>query len=167
MHTPSASPASPQGMASPDPIAVLVNDAGHSRRLLAPLLAPGAPSTRWLLLACAPRLAGRIARWSTPDSRALWRQDWCDRLRQDLQPWLAVAPEGAQFSWHEVSGPLVDLTRKLRLQHGAGLRVLDARAPRLGGGLEPLSGEHTPARHRLALPVAATSTLSALLALSD
>ena len=104
-------------------LAVIVNDAMQARRLLAPLLVPNAAPTHWLLVADAPRLSHRIARWTTPGARAAWRQDWCTRLRLELQPWLDAAPAQACFSWHQADGPLADLTRQLRLQHGAGLRI--------------------------------------------
>jgi len=147
-------------------LAVIVNDATQARRLLAPLLIPNAVPTHWLLVADAPRLNHRIARWTTADSRAAWRQHWCDGLRLELQPWLDAAPAGACFSWHQTTGPLVDLTRQLRLRHGAGLRLLDARLARPGLALKPLQAGQAPAR-RLAAPVAVTSTLSVLLALCD
>jgi len=46
--------------------------------------------------------------------------------------------------------------------------VLDARHPRLGGVVEPITGPASAASdHRLALPVAVASALSMVLALTD
>jgi len=148
-------------------IAVVLNDAGHARRTLAPLLAPGATPTRWLLLAQPPRLGRRIARWSTPASRARWADDWCAQLRHTLQPLLAAAPAGATFDWLPATTPLAGLAQQLRLKHGAGVRLLDARLPRVGVAPVPLLAGQPGAGRRLAAPVAVTSALSVVLALVD
>ena len=148
-------------------IAVVLDDAAHARRTLAPLLAPGAAPTRWLLLPRAPRLHRHAARFTTPAGRAAWRDDWNRRLRQSLQPWLDQAPAGACFDWQAADRALPDLIGQLRLQHGSGLRVLDARLPRPGRLAEPLLRGQAPAGQRLAAPIALTSALSVVLALTD
>jgi len=49
-------------------IAVFVNDAAHARHVLEPLLEGGRP-TRWIVVACAPKLTRHIGRWVSNAAR--------------------------------------------------------------------------------------------------
>lgn len=151
-------------------IAVVLDDAEHAHRMLGPLLSPGGPPVQWLVLPRPPGLGRRIGRWLPAAARAAWREDWCTRQQQALQPLFDQAPAGSRVDWCAARAPLPQALRTLRLQHGAGLRVLDARLPRLGQSLEPLApqpGDRPRAGRRFALPLALGSALSLVLAWSD
>lgn len=147
--------------------AVCVNDADEARRVLTPLLATAAGPTRCLMVMCPPRLGRRISRWLSAAERQRWADDWAARLQATLAPQLASASSGAVIDWVTARGPLIPFMRNLRQQHGAGLRLLDARQARLGAVAEPMTAEQASAAGRLAAPVAVASSLSLMLALTD
>lgn len=147
--------------------AVCVNDADHAQRVLAPLLVSAAGATHCVVVACAPRLGWRIGRWLAPAARQQWHLDWATQLRVALAPALASAVPGASTEWVVAAGPLPSFIRGLRQQHGAGLRLVDARCARPGTVAEPLVAGPTTARARFGAPVAVASWLSLMLALTD
>lgn len=151
-------------------IAVVLDDAEHAHRMLGPLLAPGSTPALWLMLPRPPGLGRRIGRWVVPAVRTAWRDDWCARQQQALQRLFEQAPAGTRADWCAARTPLPQALRMLRLQHGAGLRVLDARRPRLGQLQAPLdlqAAARAPTSRRFALPLAVGSALSLVLAWSD
>ncbi len=145
-------------------IAVFVDDAEHARRLLAPMLAEGAAPARWIVVSCAPRLTHRIGRWTSHASRENWRERWAAALRQQLQP---VFGDTADCQWTLAKGPLDRLARQLRVREGSGLRLLDARRPKVGTPADEIAPGVEGAPVRWATPVAVASSLSAVLALTD
>ena len=147
--------------------AVCVNDADHAQRVLKPLLASAAGATHCVVVVCVPRLGWRIGRWLAPAARQQWRQDWAAQLSAALAPALALAAPAVSTEWLVASGPLSSVTRGLRQQHGAGLRLVDARRPQPGAVAEPLMAGPAPARARFGAPVAVASSLSLVLALTD
>lgn len=151
-------------------IAAYINDIEHAHRTIAPLLAERAGPTRWTFVICTPRLTQRIGRFVTQRNRELWRDQWAERLWQSLQPMLlARSGPAATFEWRVAKGPLVDITNQLRQQHGTGLRVLDARRPKMGEALPSVVPEMPAATRsdRLTAPAAVTSALSVMLVLAD
>lgn len=149
-------------------MAVLVTEVEHARRVMASLLAPDAEPAHWVMLMCPPRLPKRIGRWLTPAQRQQWHADWARSLQTRLGAALASRAAEAQVDWVVALGPLHTVVRQQRLRLGAGLRVLDARRPGLGGVAEPFA-DPAPAgtADRLAMPVAVASALSVMLALAD
>ena len=112
-------------------IAVFVDDAEYAERLLAPLLTGSADTTRWVVIACAPRLTHRIGRFASHASREQWRDRWARTLREALEPIFANA--GARdCTWTLARGPLDRLAGQLRVREGSDLRLLDLRRPKLG-----------------------------------
>jgi hypothetical protein len=150
-------------------IAVFVDDAGHALGLLRPLLAGDAgnpsPPVHWVVVGCAPRLTRHAGRWVSKSARQQWRERWARSLRAALEPGLAAAG-ATSIEWLVARGPLDALCERLRRRLGTGLRLLDLRRPKLGHDLEPLTGED-PRRPRWATPVAVSSSLSLVLALTD
>ena len=149
-------------------IAVFVNDAPHALRLLQPMVvgAPGA-DTRWLLVACAPRLTRRIGKFASHASREQWRAKWCERLFGQLKPLFRAQP-AEQLQTLVAQGPLLQLVEQLRREHGNGLQLLDARRPRLGAADEPVAPVPPGgAGQRWAVPLAVSSGVSMVLALAD
>lgn len=150
-----------------DKIAVFVDDAEHARRLLAPLLASGAADMHWVIVGCAPRLTHRIGKWVSHSSREQWRERWLRSLRAELEPLFGANAPGP-CEWLLARTPLDALVARLRVRLGADLRLLDARRPKLGVDLPPLAASAGAAsRSRWATPVAVSSSLSLVLALTD
>lgn len=147
-------------------IAVFVDDVDHAQQLLGPLLAEGTPQAHWVVVACAPRLTHRIGKWVAHSSREQWREHWARTLRDRLEP-LFRGREFAACEWVLARGPLDRLSARLRGRLGAELRLLDLRRPKLGVALPPIVAGQAPDNHRWATPVAISSSLAAVLALTD
>ena len=120
--------------------------------------------THWVLVGCAPRMTHRISKWVSHSARENWRGKWFAKTQEQVMPLLqhpgdTVTPVLAQ-------GSLTDLTQRLKQEHGAA-RVVDARRPKLGVDMEPVSPDQKPAGHTgWALP-GATMGLGALLVLAN
>ncbi|WP_234193489.1 hypothetical protein [Pseudacidovorax sp. NFM-22] len=117
-----------------DKIILYVDDAAYAVEHL-DQLAPAARGRHWIVVACAPRMTHRISKWVSHSARENWRAKWFARVQEALAPLLAR--EGAQTTAVLAKGPLVELTQRLHLEHGAA-RVVDARRPRIGSAMEPL-----------------------------
>ncbi|WP_295527706.1 hypothetical protein [uncultured Pseudacidovorax sp.] len=128
-----------------DKIILYVDDAAYAVEHL-DQLAPAAPGRHWIVVACAPRMTHRISKWVSHSARENWRAKWFARVQEALGPLLAR--EGAQTTAVLAKGPLVELTQRLHLEHGAA-RVVDARRPRIGSTMEPVvpaAAESAPRR---------------------
>lgn len=147
-------------------IAVFVNDAEHARHVLQPMLGGAGRPTHWIVVACAPTLTRHIGRWVSHAARQQWVERWSHEVFAQLEPDLrAVA--GSRVEKLIARKPLVDMCERLQAKQGP-LRLLDARRPRVGKADEPLTAAQPPADSKgWAYPVAATTGLTALLALSD
>ncbi len=142
-------------------IAVFVNDSGYARDWLQGAAKEHA-GAQWLLVACPPKLTRRIGQYASAASRARWRTQWAERLFAELSPACSPAP-----ALKVANIPLMELVKRLQAQHGEGLQVLDLRRPRFAVSEEPLVAPRpVPARH-WAVPIAVSSGLSLVLALSD
>ena len=146
-------------------IAVFVNDAAHARHLLQPML-KGADPVHWIVVACPPTLTRHIGRWVSHSAREQWRERWASELFEALEPELRMA-NGSKVERQLAKRPLIDVSRRLEARLGM-VRLLDARRPRLGKPDEPISATQ-PASDvgRWAVPVAATTGLTVMLALAD
>jgi len=146
-------------------IAVFVNDAAHARHLLQPML-KGADPVHWIIVACPPTLTRHIGRWVSHSAREQWRERWASALFEALEPELR-ASAASKVERQLAKRPLIDVSRRLETRLGM-VRLLDARRPRLGKPDEPISATQ-PATDvgRWAVPVAATTGLTVMLALAD
>ena len=144
-------------------IAVFVNDAAHARHVLEPLLEGGRP-TRWIVVACAPKLTRHIGRWVSNAARTQWRERWASELYAELEPGLAA--DGNRVEKMLARRPLVEVSARLQSRE-AGVRLLDARAPRWGHPDEPITVAQPAEQSRWVAPLAVTTGLSAMLALVD
>jgi hypothetical protein len=146
-------------------IAVFVNDAEHARHLLQPMLGGGRP-THWIVVACAPTLTRHIGRWVSHAARQQWLERWSNELFAQLEPELRAIP-GSRVEKMLARKPLAEVCARLEQKQGP-VRLLDARRPRVGKNDEPLTADQPPADSKgWAYPIAATTGLTALLALSD
>lgn len=150
-------------------IAVFVDDAAYARRLIEPFVpAGGRPSVAWIVVACPPRLTHRIGKFLAHRSREQWRDRWAANLRAQLEADLGAPAVGQAHEWLVARGPLSELVQRLHQQHGTALRVFDARRPKLGVAQMPLTpGQEREPSPRWTTPVAVSSSLSLMLALTD
>ena len=123
-------------------IIVYLDDAPYARKQLTPLTG-GAPaprghhvSTHWVLVACAPRMTQRISKWVSHSAREAWRAKWAEKAFEQIVPQLRAV--GDEVTTVLAKGPLPALTARLTTEHGAS-RVLDARRPKFGHQLPPVT----------------------------
>src|SRR4051812_7692499 len=119
-------------------IIVYLDDAAYAQQQLAPMQGAASPqhggmATRWVLVACPPRMTRRIGKWVSHSARENWRAKWAEKLFDRIVPQLRSA--GGEVTTVVANGPLPELTKKLTSQHNAA-RVLDARRPKFGQQLQ-------------------------------
>jgi hypothetical protein len=148
-----------------DTLIVYLDDANYAQQMLAPMH-NNDTATRWVLVACAPRMSRRIGKWLSHSSRESWRDKWCDKLFSQITPVLNKQSNDAQVSIEYVvaKGPLPELTQQLRNRFGAA-RVVDARRPKFGQDLAPVTAEQPREASRWQIP-GAVGSLSAILVLA-
>lgn len=129
-----------------DKIIVYLDDAAYARQQLAPMTGAAAPGdsgpTHWVLVACAPRMTRRISKWVSHSARESWRAKWAEKLFEHVVPQLKA--DGSRVTTLVAKGELVALTQKLVAQHGAA-RVLDARRPKFGQPMAPVTADQPAA----------------------
>lgn len=137
-------------------IIVYVDDADYARQQLAPMNTAHAaghaasPGTRWVLVACAPRMTHRIGKWVSHSARENWRAKWSEKLFALLQP--EMQARGDAVSTVLAKGPLPALTAQLKTEFGPA-RVMDARRPKFGQDLQPVTADQpTPVDGRWSVP---------------
>ena len=123
-------------------IIVYIDDADYAIKLLEPMLPQQTTSpTRWVLVGCAPRVTRHVSRFVTQAARAGWRGSWGDQLFARITPQLQNQARPLDSVITQVAPPrqrLCDLTTELTRQYSA-RHVLDARRPRLGQDLAPVT----------------------------
>jgi hypothetical protein len=155
----------PDQETSMEKIAVFVNDAAHAQHILQPMIDGGGP-THWIVVACPPTLTRHIGRWVSNSAREQWRERWAAELFGQLEPPLR-SRAGSQVEKLLAKRRLIDVSARLEARFGP-IRLLDARRPRVGKTDEPITAtQPADAPHRWAAPMALTTGLSAVLALSD
>ncbi|MDD0810925.1 hypothetical protein PSQ20_11290 [Curvibacter sp. RS43] len=151
-----------------DTLIAYIDDGEHASQLLLPMRAAraaDAPATQWILVACPPRMTRRVSQWVSHANREHWRARWADKVLGPLVQ--ELRGQGDQVSWQLAQQPLAALTQSLRQQHPTA-RVLDARRPKLGVDLAPVSADQ-PASHdaRWSVPGAVVGLGAALLLAAD
>ena len=148
-------------------IIVYLDDAAYAQQQLAPMQGGDAPldsrgaATHWVLVACPPRMTRRIGKWLSHSARENWRAKWAEKLFDRIVPQLRSA--GADVTIVVASGPLPELTKKLTSQHSAA-RVLDARRPKFGQQLPPVtSSQSTGGQGAWEVPAAVAGMGAALI----
>jgi hypothetical protein len=121
-----------------DTMIVYIDEAAYALKMLTPMLQSGQTRTptRWIVVGCAPRITHRVSKWVTNSARESWRGKWADKVFEQIVP-LLQAPGDAVIT-QVARGPLCELTDALLAQHGAA-RVLDARRPKFGHDLQPVT----------------------------
>ncbi len=145
-----------------DTLIVYLDDANYAQQILAPMLSSDTP-TRWVLVACAPRMSRRIGKWLSHSARENWRDKWCDKLFSQITPVLS-ATRSSTLEYIVAKGPLPELTQQLRGRFGVA-RVVDARRPKFGQELAPVTPEQRCEKTSWQVP-GAVGSLSAVLVLA-
>ena len=123
-------------------IIVYVDEAQWALQQLEPMSgAEGAPVVRWVLVACPPRMAQHVSKWLTHSARKAWREKWSAQLFGQIEPMLRK--RGQTTVRVIAKGPLAELSKELVAKHAA-VHVLDARRPKFGQPLAPVSHEQKP-----------------------
>jgi hypothetical protein len=146
-----------------DKIIVYLDDASYLQQQLAPMKGPATGGTHWVLVACAPRMTQRISKWVSHSARENWRMKWADKLFSQVVPPLKA--RGDSVTTVLAKGPLPALTERLTAEHSAA-RVLDARRPKFGQDLQPVTSDQAaPTDRRWEVP-GAVASMGALLVLA-
>lgn len=129
-----------------DNIIVYLDDAAYALQLLQPMLTTNGAQTptRWILVGCAPRITQHASKWVTQSARQSWRGKWADKVFSQLVPLLGkegdtVLTELAQATLHQQ-------TESLLKRYGSA-RVLDARRPKFGQNLQPVTATQITENH--------------------
>ena len=146
-----------------DKIIVYVDDAEHALQQLTPMLTGGG-RTQWIVVACPPRMTRHISRWVSNAARENWRIRWTQALYEQLLP--ALRQRGDTVNTVIASGPLNQMTARLLDQFGQA-RVLDARRPKFGQDLAPVTADQpTSRRSQWTLP-GSVAAMGAVLVLAS
>lgn len=134
-------------------IIVYLDDAAYAQQQLAPMTAgPGdaEPATHWILVACAPRMTQRISQWVSHAARQNWRAKWAEKQFGRIVPHLTQ--RGDSVTTLLAKGPLPQLSRRLSCEHATS-KVLDARRPKFGQDLQPVTADQpTGKQERWSVP---------------
>ena len=128
-----------------DNIIVYVDDAAYGQQLLQPMLqgmGSGAQA-RWIVVGCPPRMTRHMSKWLARSARDSWRDKWAESVFSQLSPLLAN--NGDEVNTCMAKANLPGQTESLIKQHGVA-RVLDARRPKFGESLQPVTATQAQER---------------------
>lgn len=148
-----------------DNLIVYVDDAAYALKMLQPMLPSDAfrSPTRWIVVGCAPRMTHHVSKWVTHSARESWRGKWAEKVFAQLLPLLQR--EGDSMVTLLAQGTLCLQTEALIGKHGAA-RVLDARRPKFGQNLQPVTATQAQESHGV-LGYAAALASAGLLVATD
>lgn len=147
-----------------DNLIVYIDDAGYALQMLQPMLpAAGSPRTpmRWILVGCTPRVTRHASKFVTHNARQGWRDKWADKAFSQLLPLLHQ--EGDAVLTELAKPNLQQQTESLIRTHGVA-RVLDARRPKFGQDLQPVTATQARQSHRMLGYAAALASAGLLVA---
>lgn len=129
-----------------DNIIVYVDDASYALHILQPMLPAGESRspTRWIVVGCAPRMTHHASKWVTRSARESWRGKWAEKVFAQLLPLLQQ--EGDSVVTQLAQSTLCTQTEALIKEYGAA-RVLDARRPKFGQDLQPVTATQVQEHH--------------------
>ncbi len=146
---------------------VYADDAEYARKTLTPLLATRHgqntnEESHWIVVACAPSVTNDVAKWVSPEAKDLWRDDWAIALFGQIKPILGAAGNTVSTQLANAKSSLIDQTSELLKLH-KGAKVIDARRPKFGYDLQPVTSEQ-PAGNKKLAGLAAAVTVATVLA---
>ncbi|MES2402346.1 MAG: hypothetical protein V4573_20300 [Pseudomonadota bacterium] len=121
-----------------DNIIVYVDDASYALQMLEPMRTDSAARNpaRWIVVGCAPRVTHRASKWVTNSARESWRGKWADKVFSRLLPLLEK--NGDIVITRIAQTTLCAQTEALIKEYGVA-RVLDARRPKFGHDMQPVT----------------------------
>lgn len=122
---------------------VVLDDVEYALQLMLPMRRPEA-RMEWVVLACPPRLTRHIGRWVNQASRKAWRERWLQEVRQRLNA--QCLQEGDVLRVQVLEGGLQARVACLLKAHPTAC-LLDARRPRLGQDLTPVTPGQPQTQH--------------------
>jgi hypothetical protein len=148
-----------------DNIIVYIDDAAYALHMLQPMLPTGdsRSPTRWIVVGCAPRVTHHASKWVTHSARESWRGKWAEKVFAQVVPLLQQ--EGDTVVTQLAQSSLCSQTESLIKKHGAA-RVLDARRPKFGQDLQPVTTAQAQEHHGV-LGYAAALASAGLLVATD
>ena len=117
---------------------VYINDGDFARRQIVAFI-EGREPDKWVLVGCPPRLPRHSGRFLSQPALKRWRADWTREALKEIIELLTT--RGHEVTTRVAHVPLITFTRQLRGELGATVRLLDARRPRSGATLEPITSE--------------------------
>ena len=129
-----------------DNIIVYVDDAAYAVQMLQPMLLTGGARSpvRWLVVGCAPRVTYHASKWVTNSARESWRGKWASKVFSTLQTLLQQQDDTVVTLLAKET--LCKQTEALITQYGVA-RVLDARRPKFGQSLQPVTTSQVRETH--------------------
>lgn len=129
-----------------DNIIVYIDDAAYAQQMLQPMLPAGDSRSpvRWIVVGCAPRVTHHVSKWVTHSARDSWRGKWAEKVFAQVVPLLQK--EGDTVMTQLAQATLCTQTEALIKKHGAA-RVLDARRPKFGQDLQPVTATQAQESH--------------------
>jgi hypothetical protein len=146
---------------------VYVDDVEYARTMLSPLVPAAAtnkPSkeTNWVMVACAPHMPNDAGKWASPQAMQLWRADWANEAIDQLKPLLSSTGGTVSTKLADHKTSLVEQTNALLELH-SDAKVFDARRPKFGQDMEPVTTAQPQGKKKLA-GLAAAVTVATVLA---
>jgi hypothetical protein len=148
---------------TPQTIIICVDDADYTREQLAHQLTAEEP-TRWVVVACAPRMSRRIGKWLSHSARENWRDKWTDKLFARLLPMLERSSAHRIQETMVAKGPLPELLDELKRDY-RDAQVLDVRRPKFDVQ-EPQKPAAVPSHQGRGLVPTALGSLGAVMLLA-
>lgn len=129
-----------------DNIIVYIDDAAYALQMLQPMLLAGGERnpTRWIVVGCAPRVTHRVSKWVTHSARESWRGKWAEKVFAQLMPLLDKEGDTVLTQLAQIT--LITQTESLIKQYGVA-RVLDARRPKFGQDMQPVTTTQAQETH--------------------
>ncbi len=145
-----------------DKLIVYVDDADYALHLLQPMLGEaGRSPTQWVLVGCAPRVTHHVSKWVTNSARESWRGKWAEKTFSRLKPLLTQ--DGDEVVTHMGSNKLIEQTAQLMKEYSHA-RVLDARRPKFGQDLAPVTPAQAQEQQKMVGMMAAVAGAGLLVA---
>lgn len=146
---------------------VYIDDADYARKILEPLVTPcnklsPSKSTHWIVVASVTHVPNDIAKWVSAKALALWQDDRARAMFDQVVPLLVRAGDTVKTHVASPKQRLETLTETLLKQHLAA-KVLDARRPKFGQDLEPVTAAQPKDQNSFA-GIATAVTLASVLA---
>lgn len=147
---------------------VYVDDAAYACKMLQPLLSnnkqsESKTSTHWVIVACSPNVTHDISKWVSSEALALWRQDWATAMFEQITPLLLSKGDTVNTLLANHKQSLITQSEALTLQY-RGAKVLDARRPKFGQDMAPVTATQQQEHHAVSGYAAAVGLASVLAA---